>query len=141
MQDHRPLSEVPTRALYALHKGIEGRGGLSGRFFHIDVGDDKVIDTYGDLRDDCRTCALGSLGESHEDAAKTCAEYGLLQPESTMYRDLTVIGKHVERLNDKFNGTPEERREFMLREIVNELRHRKKFLPTSAPKKELVLNG
>ncbi len=115
----RPLKDVSTKALYALHRGIEKQVGLSGRYFHLTDATLNFIEG-----ETCKACALGSLGESHEEAVKVCIEYGLLPTGDDMYSEPTVIGRKVERINDWFNGSPEERREFMLRHIVEELRQR-----------------
>ena len=106
----RPLEKVPTRALYALHKGSEGRLRLIAH---------ELEDSNGD------TCAIGSLGINAWDADRATYEIGLGCDNNGNY----MKRKAVVYLNNAFNGTPEERREFMLRHIVEELRQREKSLP------------
>ncbi len=122
----RPLREVPTRALYALHKGIERQTGLENEIFH------------GTGNEDCFVCALGAMGVSDMDAVSECIKYGLFRPGALMYGGAnTVIGNIVENLNNYFDGTPEERREYMLRAIASELIARRKYV-NPKPEKELV---
>ncbi len=115
----RPLEKVPTRALYALHKSIEKLPGL-------------ISITWADS---CGgKCALGSLGVNFEtyatDLVRVCLEVGL---ECTLpqpgFPSLGPEAGSISVLNSKCKGTDKERREFMLRHIVNELRQREKSLP------------
>jgi len=123
----RPLKSVPTPALNALHRGIERANALSG-------------DNYYDP--ECKSCALGSLSNDRKETKRLGIEYGFLKtelPSATLVwtAHFTKLGMVVSDLNDNFEGTSEERREFMLRHIVNELRERGKSIDGKAAEKEL----
>lgn len=122
MVDNRPLKKVPTRALYALHRGIERQPGL----------------TTGEYRDHIGVCALGSLGDMscknqvafEIGVAQAIEGLELYDPMKNYGEQMSVQPTHwIFTLNDGFNGSPEERREFMLRHIVSELSVRKLKLP------------
>ena len=118
----RPLENVPARALYALHRGIEKQTGLITM---------ALVDNSG------RVCATGSLSRNGlfgKGLICVLNELGLVD-SNIYYRDSCRC--MVEGLNDGFKGTPEERREFMLRHIVNELRERGKSIDGKAAEKEL----
>ncbi len=139
MQDHRPLREVPPRALHALHSGIEKRDRLM-----TGILASKYITGI-------EVCAMGALLSPQ--AQKAYSEYN---PYDGGYDgrggdcylpDIwEKLGANMDNwrsvvaLNNTFIGSPEERREFMLRHIVEELRARGKSLPVGAAKKELVRN-
>ncbi len=117
----RPLKEVPTKALYALHRGIEKRLGLSGVHFHNELGPANSS-----------VCSLGATGDTHDMAVQACFDLELVCPNEGFPGALgafNVAGSDVNFLNDMFVGTPEQRREFMLRHIVEELRQRGESLP------------
>ena len=114
----RPLKEVSTKALYALHNGIENREGLSGRYFHNHMGPKY-----------CRACSLGAMGHDKGSAKLACIDLGLLMPDEDMGLSFTDAGTQVSVTNDAFKGTSKNRREHMLRHIVEELRQRKESLP------------
>jgi len=128
----RPLREVPTRALYALHKGIERQRGLISKGF-------RSRDGY--------TCAVGSLGDVtipddvdfRDDLIGNLVKINLLSrfsPKDGVWVNGAIF---IIQLNDRFKGTPQERREFMLRHIVKELMIRREYVnPKPAPKKELA---
>ena len=120
MQSNRPLSEVPTRALYALHRGIERQDGLIERTYTDDCGG---------------RCALASLGVRHKywkkDIARKCSEIGLPTYVRGRWVDFDLRAMSISSLNSLCKGTPEERREFMLRHIVNELLARGESLPVT----------
>ena len=131
MQTNRPLREVPLRALYALHKGIENRRGLiAGALTDINL-DNCTLGAF--LRDQLGHC-VRSL--DNPDAIKVFKEFDLIGPCATAIV-LGTVGFHVAGLNDDFKGSIEERREFMLRRIVEELRHRGKSIDL-AVKREMV---
>jgi len=109
----RPLKEVSTKALYALHRGIEKRLGLSGRYFYSHRGPQY-----------CRACSLGAMGHDQHSAKLACIDLGLLMPSEDMGLSFTDAGIQVSVTNDGFKGTSKNRREFMLRHIVEELRHK-----------------
>jgi len=107
----RPLESVPTPALIVLHRGVERQARLIRDTLRDDAGD---------------VCAMGSLyvGRPRDISFQSyLIALGLEMEPGGCAR------AKIEILNDVFNGTPEERREFMLRHIVNELRERGKFLP------------
>lgn len=108
----RPLKNIPAHVLRALHRGIEKHERLQYNVFNIN--DDG----------DCLVCALGAMGDSSEEAVRQCVKYGLFLDGIEGYSPsaTTKIGDMVEFQNNTFGGTPEERREFMLRLIVTELR-------------------
>jgi len=116
-EDSRPLREVPTRALYALHRGIERQLGLISEGF-------RSKDGY--------PCALGSQGDItilddvdfKVNLIDNLVSIGLLSRFSPVDGVWVNGGISILELNDGFEGTPEERREFMLRHIVTELRFR-----------------
>lgn len=135
MITERPLKEVPTRALYALHAGIEKTDGL-------------IRGTYRDERG--YTCALGSVGNQIIPIMKdNLFRYDLLNT----LRSLDLIGNIkgirpevfinggtcIQELNDGFTGAPQQRREFMLRHIVEELRQRSKPLPNKRDRAPKIL--
>jgi len=113
MED-QPLSKVPTRALYALHRSIEKQHGLIEKTY---------TDGHGGK------CALASLGVRHKywekDLVKKCSEIGLstsLNKNGILQFDSNAT--RISALNSDFKGPPGQRREFMLRHIVEELRQR-----------------
>ena len=130
----RPLKEVPTRALYALHKGIERQSGL----------------TTGAYRDEIGVCAIGSLGNM---ACKHQIGFDMSVASAVASLELNDIKKtsgnpngispayYVYALNDDFDGSPEERREFMLRHIVEELRQHDKSVPKEHEKSTKILTN
>lgn len=118
MITERPLKEVATRALYALHRGIERQAGLiTGRYLEKN-----------------HTCAIGSLLDRTSKQEPYCQlrSLGIFHLEEHN-------GVDVADLNDRFEGTPEKRREFMLRHIVEELRQRSKPLPNKSDQATKIL--
>lgn len=114
MTNHRPLEDTPARALLALHEAIEAQDGL----IVLDLADDKG-----------RVCAIGSLSNTGlfgNGFTRKLNKLGLDGP-GMYYSDTKRFD--VEELNDEFEGTYEERREFMLRHIVGELHLRQLSLP------------
>ena len=124
MITERPLREVPTRALYALHRGIERQPGLIA---------DVLIGMNG-------VCAIGSLLPKEKGPYSNFWEYldklGIRDGSKDINECEYV---KIQLLNDEFEGTPQERREYMLRLIVEELRHRGKALPRKSEKPTKIL--
>ena len=122
MKDNRPLREVPTRALYALHKGIEKQSGLISMDYRIEADGGCVV------------CALGAMGDTYAEALNECIRVGFRGRRAINFGSYaTKAGDAVELLNVGCKGTPEERREYMLRHIVNELLAKGKSLPVAIP--------
>ena len=113
MTNHRPLREITVRALYALHMGIVRQPGLINNALFTEEG----------------VCAIGALSHSMVFSGEfnTLLDELGLQDDSAHYVDMGSFA--VEELNDGFEGTPKERREFMLRHIVSELHIRQLSLP------------
>ena len=114
MTNYRPLETILARALYALHRAIEAKGGL-------------ISNILKDLKGN--VCAIGALshdGQMGDEFNKLLNDLGLQDPIKSYSNDGTF---RVEALNDQFKGTPEERCEFMLRHIVSELHYRQLSLP------------
>jgi len=129
MITERPLKDVPEMALYALHGGIERQRGL-------------IFNAFLD-EDEC--CAIGSLASNGlkswpRELALRCFELGLVCDKNKVF-DLNEAGCAINNLNSSLGGTPEERREFMLRHIVEELRHRGKSLPNKSDQAPKILTN
>jgi len=128
MITERPLKKVPTRALYALHRGIERRtrlisGELEDENRDVCSVGAVVIDRIG-----CSIYDFRNAGGNREVVVRIYKNLGLM-PQNTVDFSCCEVASYVGRLNDSFMGTPEGRREFMLRHIVKELRQRSKPLP------------
>jgi len=123
MITERPLKEVPTKALYALHRGIEKEAGLVRH---------KLIDMVDGGR-----CALASLGYSVDEIRDKAIALELFDKDGMETND--EPWDHIRVLNNGFEGTREERREFMLRHIVEELRQRSKPLPNKSDQAPKIL--
>ncbi len=111
----RLLKDVPTRALYALHKGIERQA---------ELGFGSLIEV-----DDTR-CSIGSLAGGREDIIRVAKELELFADADNWANYIrTAAGNSVIVMNDTFGGNGKQRREFMLRHIVSELHCRELKLP------------
>lgn len=125
----RPLKEVPTRALYALHRGIERQAGLIRGLFN----NEGHVCGLGALLCSESGKKISHLGEHHIEAIYE--SIGLIHKDKNGF-ELTFV---VAGLNDWFKGTREQRREFMLRHIVEELRQRNESLPKEHEKSTKIL--
>ncbi len=128
MDNTRLLRKVPTSVLYALHRGIERQFGLSNMVFRYDTDEGCIV------------CTLGAMGVSDKDAVSECVKYGLFRDGTISYgASNTLVGEIIERLNNSFVGTLEQRREFMLRHIVEELRQRGESVVKTEKKKAVAV--
>lgn len=105
----RPLERVGTIALRALHSGIEKQAGLIANL---------MLNSNGER------CAIGSLSDDNSYSRLRAIAIGLgLFDPGGQESDIEPFDD-IANLNNRFQGTKKERREFMLRHIVEELRAR-----------------
>ena len=125
----RPLREIPVRALYALHMGIEKRERLITSILAARRGAGIEV------------CAMGVMLMAYEQLLYSTHQYiaEINYSQDSRWEKLGANAHHqviVATLNNNFKGTPEQRREFMLRHIVEELRARGKSIDRKAATKK-----
>ena len=120
MTDPRPLKNIFTETLKTMHRAVERQPGLIVQ---------ELENSAGEL------CSLGAMIRSYLDRSTLKANDKVMIPvfiflgliPSDYNTDMNaekLDAFTISFLNDGFKGTPEQRREFMLRHIVEELRHR-----------------
>jgi len=111
----RPLKDVPEAALYVLHRSIEKSDRL--------ITNSLVETIDGNIE----VCALGTTLNPRERESFLKAENWDYMDYDNRWKSTGATADdlwNIADLNNDFNGTNEKRREFMLRHIVGELRHR-----------------